>query len=158
MFAICDGNIRIDDAKIGGMTPETLILSGRIALRALSTSSDRPAASCTGPGSAGARARSSRSRRSSPMTRIAMNRTVRPPTPLPRAAARGTATIASGIAATMPAKMIIDEPLPMPLSVMSSPSHMMTAVPVVSVSTVSRRKPRPGSATTSAPPFERLST
>ena len=29
MFAICDGNIRIDDAKIGGMTPETLILSGR---------------------------------------------------------------------------------------------------------------------------------
>ena len=29
MFAICAGNMRIDDAKIGGMTPETLILSGR---------------------------------------------------------------------------------------------------------------------------------
>ncbi len=29
MLAICDGNIRIDDAKIGGMTPETLIFSGR---------------------------------------------------------------------------------------------------------------------------------
>ena len=29
MFAIWFGNIRIDDAKIGGMTPETLILSGR---------------------------------------------------------------------------------------------------------------------------------
>ena len=29
MFAICAGNMRIDDAKIGGITPETLILSGR---------------------------------------------------------------------------------------------------------------------------------
>jgi hypothetical protein len=29
MLASCAGNIRIDEAKIGGMTPATLILSGR---------------------------------------------------------------------------------------------------------------------------------
>ena len=37
---------------------------------------------------------------------------------------------------TMPAKMISEMPLPMPRSVICSPSHMMKAVPVVSVSTV----------------------
>ena len=35
----------------------------------------------------------------------------------------------------MPAKMMSDMPLPMPRSVICSPSHMMNAVPVVSVST-----------------------
>ena len=44
----------------------------------------------------------------------------------------------------MPAKMISDMPLPMPRSVICSPSHMMNAVPVVSVSTVISRKPQPG--------------
>ena len=44
----------------------------------------------------------------------------------------------------MPAKMMSDMPLPMPRSVICSPSHMMNAVPVVSVSTVIRRKPQPG--------------
>ena len=33
---------------------------------------------------------------------------------------------------TMPAKMISEMPLPMPRSVICSPSHMMNAVPVVS--------------------------
>ena len=36
----------------------------------------------------------------------------------------------------MPAKMISEMPLPMPRSVMRSPSHMMKAVPAVSVITV----------------------
>ncbi len=36
----------------------------------------------------------------------------------------------------MPAKMISDIPLPMPRSVICSPSHMMNAVPVVRVRTV----------------------
>ena len=44
----------------------------------------------------------------------------------------------------MPVKMISDMPLPMPRSVICSPSHMMNAVPVVSVSMVIRRKPKPG--------------
>ena len=44
----------------------------------------------------------------------------------------------------MPAKMMSDMPLPMPRSVICSPSHMMNADPVVSVSTVRIRKPQPG--------------
>ena len=44
----------------------------------------------------------------------------------------------------MPAKMISDMPLPMPRSVICSPSHMMKAVPVVSESMVIRMKPKPG--------------
>ena len=45
----------------------------------------------------------------------------------------------------MPAKMISEMPLPMPRSEICSPSHMMKAVPVVSVSTVMIGKPRPHS-------------
>ena len=40
--------------------------------------------------------------------------------------------------------MISDMPLPMPRSVICSPSHMMNAVPVVSVSMVIRMNPKPG--------------
>ena len=51
--------------------------------------------------------------------------------------------MAWGMRATMPAKMISEMPLPMPFSVIFSPSHMMKAVPAVRVMTVSRRKPQP---------------
>ena len=47
----------------------------------------------------------------------------------------------------MPVKISRLMPLPMPRSVICSPSHMMKAVPVVSVSTVIRRKPTPGCST-----------
>ena len=50
---------------------------------------------------------------------------------------------AEGKLTTIPAKMMSDMPLPMPRSVICSPSHMMNAVPVVRVSTVIRRKPQP---------------
>jgi hypothetical protein len=40
----------------------------------------------------------------------------------------------------------------MPRSEICSPSHMMNAVPVVSVSTVMSWKPRPGSSTICWPP------
>ena len=36
-----------------------------------------------------------------------------------------------GILATIPAKIIIDIPFPIPLSVISSPSHIRNAVPAV---------------------------
>ena len=55
------------------------------------------------------------------------------------------AITARGKLTTMPAKMISDMPLPMPRSVICSPSHMMNIVPVVSVSMQPRRKPQPGS-------------
>ena len=49
-----------------------------------------------------------------------------------------------GMPITMPAKMISEMPLPMPRSVICSPSHMMNAVPVVSVIIIMSRKPQPG--------------
>ena len=51
----------------------------------------------------------------------------------------------------MPAKMISEIPLPIPFSEICSPSHMISAVPVVSVSMVRSRKPQPGSGTRTAP-------
>ena len=55
--------------------------------------------------------------------------------------------MAEGSPATMPAKMIIEMPLPSPRSVICSPSHMRNIVPVMRVMTVTRRKARPGSMT-----------
>ncbi len=57
-------------------------------------------------------------------------------------------TAASGISVTIPAKIISEMPLPIPRSVICSPSHMMKAVPVVSETIVRRRKPQPGLRTT----------
>ena len=45
---------------------------------------------------------------------------------------------------TMPAKISSDMPLPMPRSVICSPSHMTKTLPVVRVSMVIRMKPGPG--------------
>ena len=59
--------------------------------------------------------------------------------------------IAIGMRTTMPAKMISEIPLPMPRSVICSPSHMMKAVPEVSVMIVSSRNARPGLGTIAAP-------
>ena len=55
-----------------------------------------------------------------------------------------------GMSVTMPAKMMSEMPLPMPRSVICSPTHMMNAVPVVSVMIAIRRNAQPGWATTSA--------
>jgi hypothetical protein len=43
----------------------------------------------------------------------------------------------------MPAKMISDTPLPMPRSVICSPSHIRNMVPVVSATVAVSRKPGP---------------
>ena len=58
--------------------------------------------------------------------------------------------IAAGKAAMIPAKMISDEPLPIPREVICSPSHIRNMVPPISVSTVEMRKKRPGTVTTPA--------
>ncbi len=52
--------------------------------------------------------------------------------------------MAPGKPTTMPVKMISDMPLPMPRSLICSPSHMMNAVPVVSERMVIKMKPKPG--------------
>ena len=51
----------------------------------------------------------------------------------------------------MPAKMINEIPLPMPRSVICSPSHIRKIVPVVSVIIVVSVKPIPGSRTAPVP-------
>ena len=51
----------------------------------------------------------------------------------------------------MPIVMISEIPLPIPRSVICSPSHMTNTVPAVSVSTVISRNPMPGLATAIAP-------
>ena len=143
------GNMMIDDAKMGGMTPDVLILSGRcvvcppyIFLPTIRF------AYCTGM-------------RRCP---VSMN-TMTPTTATMKTARKITARIPispvdtsrkvlitpSGPRQTMPAKMMSEMPLPIPRSVICSPSHMMKAVPAVSVMTVMRRKPQPGIMTMEAP-------
>ena len=53
--------------------------------------------------------------------------------------------IAVGRWATMPAKMISEDPLPMPREVICSPIHIRNSVPPVRVMTVDARKNGPGS-------------
>ena len=62
----------------------------------------------------------------------------------PAGCSSSVSATARGRPTTMPAKMISEMPLPMPRSVICSPSHMTKAEPVVRVSTVSRRNPQPG--------------
>jgi len=56
-----------------------------------------------------------------------------------------------GNPATIPAKMISEIPLPIPLSDICSPNHMIKVVPVVKVSMVNSLKPQPGLGTILAP-------
>ena len=49
--------------------------------------------------------------------------------------------------ATIPVKISRDIPLPIPLAVICSPSHMMKIAPAVRVTTVEKTNPAPGFAT-----------
>ena len=53
-------------------------------------------------------------------------------------------TTSTGVRATIPMKMMSEIPLPIPRSVIISPSHMMKIVPAVIVRMVKSRKPNPG--------------
>ena len=55
--------------------------------------------------------------------------------------------IAVGKPAAIPAKMIMEIPLPIPRSVICSPSHIKNIVPVNKVETVVKRNKNPGSLT-----------
>ena len=54
---------------------------------------------------------------------------------------------ARGISATIPEKIINEIPLPTPLAVICSPSHMIRIVPVTNVTVVTNLKYIPGSRT-----------
>ena len=66
-------------------------------------------------------------------------------------ASRQVLKAATGSLATMPAKMMSEMPLPMPRSVICSPSHMRKQVPVVMVIMATMRNPQPGVITTDCP-------
>ena len=135
----------IEEAKITGMTPAVLTRSGRCVVcppymrrptmrlaywtgirrwpRSTNTIAATTAAIATSSSSAASRLSS------------------------PRWIIWKVSSTARGKPTTIPAKMIRLIPLPTPRSVICSPSHMMKAVPVVSVSTVISRKPQPGEST-----------
>jgi len=69
---------------------------------------------------------------------------------LPAATCWNSPKIEFGKRATMPIKMIREMPLPIPRSVINSPSHMISTVPAVRPSMVMKRKPKPGLGTISS--------
>ena len=141
--ASCCGKARIEEAKITGITPPALTLSGMwVDWPPITRRPTTRLAYCTGM-------------RRSPRSTRTMNATTAIIITISEISvsalhSRVTKTfcrysaMAFGRPTTMPAKMISDMPLPMPRSVICSPSHMMKAVPVVSDRIVSMTKPKPG--------------
>ena len=127
-----------EDAKIGGMTPAVLSLSGRwedsppiillprwrlgywIRIRRCARSTNTTSAMVA-----------------TAITRMPMIRPVgsAPVRPISKVPAR-----AIGSSATMPAKMISEMPFPTPRAVICSPSHIRNMVPPVRVTTTENRK------------------
>ncbi len=131
--AIVVGINRMDDAKIGGITPETLSLSGRCE--------DSPPNMRWPTWRLGywtKRRRWARSMNTMNPTK-AQAKTARAMTtsgPIePVLAPSKTVPMACGKRATIPAKMISEMPLPTPLLVICSPIHINRIVPPVSVTT-----------------------
>ena len=140
------GSSSSDEAKIGGMTPEVLSLSGRCE--------DWPSNIRLPTWRLGYWISSRRCARSmntmKAMTATAITSTMRmsPVESAPWRPSSSVPAIADGNCATMPDMMISEVPLPMPRWVICSPSHIRNMVPPVSVITVEMRKNRPGSVTT----------
>ena len=135
-----------DEAKIGGITPGTLIFIGR-----KDWSPPKTLLPCWRFGYWTTILRTERSMktikamtamaiRNTPMIRNADSAPVRPSSSVP--------AIAEGTSATMPEKMISEMPLPTPRLVICSPSHIRNSVPPTRVVTVVIRKNMPGSLTT----------
>ena len=145
-FATVIGSKSSDEAKIGGITPALLSLSGRW---------DASPWNMRFPtwrlGYCTSRRRCARSMNTmkaiTPTAMIASTaRSV-----LDRAPWRPSSSVpasADGSSATMPAKMMSEIPLPTPRAVICSPSHIKNTVPPTSVITVVTRKNQPGSNTT----------
>ncbi len=139
------GSSSSEEAKIGGITPEVLSLSGRCE--------DCPSNIWLPTWRLGywmSRRRCARSMNTmKAITATAMTITARM-TPVDSAPVRPISSvpaIAEGNCATMPDRMISEMPLPMPREVICSPSHIRNMVPPLSVITVEMRKNQPGSAT-----------
>ena len=144
------GNIIIDDAKIGGITPAVFTFKGRWVLCPPYTF--RPTtllAYWTG-----IRLWDRSIKQINPITAtiITKRNITRARCISPVRIRLNVSIMAEGILATMPAKIIREIPLPTPLSVICSPSHIRNTVPDIKVRALKSRKGQPGSATTGAPP------
>ena len=74
--------------------------------------------------------------------------------PMPKSAVRFTdEKMALGTRDTMLTKMMSDMPLPMPRCVMSSPIHMMNAVPATSVNTTMKSVSSSGTSVLNTTPY-----
>ncbi len=131
----------IDEAKIGGMTPDMLSFSGRCELwPAIDLVADL-ALGVVDQNLALAALDEHHERGDDRSTSAAM-----PSTSgieyAPVRASSSVPPIALGSPAAMPAKIISEMPLPSPRSVICSPSHIRNMVPVTSVTTAVSRKPQ----------------
>ena len=124
--------------------PAMFTLQRQVRASARRRRAGRPGGASTGSGSAAARARRTRSSRSRRPRARRDQQAMVSGWMLPSWLCAVVGSAASGMPLTMPAKMISEMPLPMPRSVICSPSHMRRPVPVVSVMIVISRKPQPG--------------
>ena len=141
------GSSSSEEAKIGGITPEVLSLSGRCE--------DCPSNMRLPTCRLGYWISSRRCARSMNTMKVitatattTMARMSMPDSAPWRAELEGLRDRATAARATMPDMMMSEVPLPMPRAVICSPSHIRKMVPPVSVITVEMRKIRPGSLTT----------
>ena len=147
--AVC-GKVSTDDAKMTGITPPEFTLSGRcVDCPPMILRPTTRLAYCTGM------RRSLRSTKTMNATTatistisISMAGTVNAPHAWDETFSARSIT-PRGRPTTMPAKISSDMPLPIPRSVICSPSHMMNTLPVVSVNIVIKTKPMPGLSTKS---------
>ena len=140
------GSSSSEDAKIGGITPDVLSLSGRCE--------DWPSniwlPTCRLGYWINSRrcARSMNTMNAITATAITITARITPVDSAPWRPSSSVPAMAEGSCATMPDRMISEMPLPMPRDVICSPSHIRNMVPPARVITVEMRKNQPGSATT----------
>ena len=140
------GSSSSEEAKIGGITPDVLSLSGRCEDW---PSNMRLPTWRLGYWISSRRwARSMNTMKAITATAITITGRMTPVDSAPWRPSSSVPAIAEGNCATMPDRMISEMPLPMPREVICSPSHIRNMVPPVSVIVVEIRKKKPGSLTT----------
>ncbi len=141
-LAIVAGNIIIEEAKMGGITPDVLILSGKCVL--CPPYILRPTIRLAYWTGIRRWPRSTNMMTPTTTTMSANSINTRKAPISPVVIKRKVLLMAFGMRATIPANIMRDIPLPIPRSVICSPNHMIKAVPAVKVRTVIKRKLHPG--------------